>query len=53
MNGGVRRRAHSTWSCSYPQNRRRGSPAIVVATSLSTSGLSPERLFSPTHLEHA
>jgi hypothetical protein len=38
---------------SYPQSRRRGSSGTVVATRLSTSGLSPERLFSPTHLKHA
>jgi hypothetical protein len=35
---------------SYPQSRRRGSSGTVVATRLSTSGLSPERLSSPTHL---
>ena len=29
-----------------PQSRRRGSSGTVVATRLSTSGLSPERLLS-------
>jgi hypothetical protein len=38
---------------SYPQSRHHGSSGTVVATRLSTSGLSPERLFSPTHLKHA
>ena len=38
---------------SYPQSRRRGSSGTVVATRLSTAGLAPERLFSPTHLKHA
>ena len=34
---------------SYPQNRRRGSSGTVVATRLSTSGLSPRE----TLLSHA
>ena len=38
---------------SYPQSKRRGSSRTVVATRLSTSGLRPERLFSPTHLKQA
>jgi hypothetical protein len=45
-----------TWSCgnqkrshaSYPRSRRRGSSGTVVATRVSTSGLSPERHFSPS-----
>src|SRR5439155_1897960 len=56
-NGGHRHRAGSTWSAvsqersyaSYPQSRRRSSSGTVVATRLSTSGLSTRE----TLLSHA